>query len=92
MKYVKSHTSILVPEVYGFCADKENPVGAIYVFMAGRTSERLHILPKIPDQFKDYVYTQYATIILELSSLTWLNIKLLQHNREEFSITTSIVE
>jgi hypothetical protein len=92
MEYVRSHTSIPVPEVYGFCADKENPVGAMYVFMAGKTGELLHILPKIPDQFKDYVYTQYATIILELSSLTWPNIGLLQRNGEEFSITTSIVE
>ena len=69
MKYVKSHTSISVPEVYGFCAEENNPVGVVYVFMAGRTREPLDLLLKIPDQFKHSVYSQYAVIILKLHSL-----------------------
>jgi Phosphotransferase enzyme family len=92
MKYVKSHTNIPVPEVYGFCAEENNAVGAMYVFMSGATGQLLDLLPKIPDQFKHSVYSQYATIILELSSLQWPNIGLLQHNGEEFSISTSIIE
>ena len=92
MQYVKSYTTIPVPEVYGFCAEENNPVGAVYVFMAGWTGVRLDLLPKIPDQFKHSVYSQYAQIILELHSLQWPKIGLLQHTGGEMTISTSVIE
>ena len=58
MKYVMAHLDIPVPEVYGYCAEENNPVGAMYIFMAPAYGNFLHFMPRIPEEFRHHVYCQ----------------------------------
>jgi len=77
MKYVKSHSKVPVPEVYGYCAEENNPVGAMYILMAPAKGKLLDFIPKFPDHVKDHVYSQVASFMLELCNLRWPKIGLL---------------
>jgi len=66
MKYIKSHSKVPVPEVYGYCAEEINPVGAMCILMALAKGKLLDFIPKFPEHVKDHVYSQVARLMLEL--------------------------
>jgi hypothetical protein len=71
MNYVREHTTIPVPEVYGYNLEMDNQVGFRYIFLQalpGRSPQES--LPQsVPDQYKHKVYSQFADYKIQLSRL-----------------------
>jgi hypothetical protein len=92
MDYIRKHTSIPVPEVYGFNLYSENPVGAEYVLMEALPGRLLVGLPQIPNEVKPKVYAQVVDIMLQLSRLQMPLIGLLHRSKNEIHISGMIIE
>ncbi|KAF3484010.1 uncharacterized protein GIQ15_03334 [Arthroderma uncinatum] len=70
LKYVKQHTSVPVPEVYAWCSDPANPVGAEYIIMEKAAGVPLfRIWGEISQSDKLELIKRLTVIERELSSL-----------------------
>ena len=72
INFVKSHSTIPVPEVYGYNLHDAGPlnrVGRPYILFQALPGRMIHTLPLIKDDVKTHVYRQVTSIILQLSRL-----------------------
>jgi Phosphotransferase enzyme family len=79
MKYIRAHTTILIPEVYGFDASGRK-AGSPYILMQAMPGHRIgcgNFGDPIPKRYKQRVYAQFAQIIGELASLPFAQIGML---------------
>jgi hypothetical protein len=62
--FVKQHSSIPVPEIFGYNLDENNDFGAPCIYMEALPGRTLHLLPLIDDTPKTHVYRQVAQVML----------------------------
>ncbi|KAJ2985706.1 hypothetical protein NUW58_g5393 [Xylaria curta] len=76
MKIIKKHTSIPIPQVFGFEASADQPFGYPYVFteyLGGATLSN-GLATAIPHQYRVKVARQLANVFAELQNLTFSHI------------------
>ena len=88
LQFLKQHSRIPVPDVYGYSVDKNNGFGSPYLFMEALPGRILHLLPVIDDDVKPHVYQQVAQVMLELSRLPRFHqIGSIVREKSEYSIS-----
>jgi len=94
MNHIRERTNIPIPTVYGFCTHEDNTVGANYILMSAVEGDLHFILPKVPDKYKEYVFEQYAHMVLDMSALQFPKIGLVTATEEggDLIVNSSILE
>jgi isoamyl acetate esterase len=92
MRYVKQHTTIPVPEVYGYDTTADNPAKCPYILMEGIHGWRAP--PKFGDLSKDAlckILDQLANVLVQLSTLQFPKIGYLHaDDSEEYRIDSML--
>jgi hypothetical protein len=81
MQYVRRHTTIPVPEVYGFSSIVDPAVGCRYILMEALPGKPVDDrLSEIPEEYRANTFAQLADIKMQLSTLTFSKIGSLKSN------------
>jgi hypothetical protein len=84
MQYVRRHTTIPVPEVYGFSSIIDPLVGCRYILMEALPGKPVDDrLSEIPQAYRATTFAQLANIKMRLSTLTFSKIGTLRSNPED---------
>ncbi|KAK6832204.1 hypothetical protein RU639_002797 [Aspergillus parasiticus] len=72
LRYLKAHSDIPVPEVYGYCASSDNDIGVPYIFMSEATGWPLSKFwrPAGSSQ-SDLDKASKARVLTQLGGITW---------------------
>jgi aminoglycoside phosphotransferase (APT) family kinase protein len=92
MNFVRQHSTIPVPEIYGYDLDKTNAVGAPYILMSALPGRIVVQLPLVEKNFRAHVYRQVASIMIQLSRLPrWSRIGFIRQSETTFSISNMLI-